>query len=158
MRENKLLNRCEKLTVSLGAAGLILIALGGSACFLGVSSKAVQKLALFLKPHQAATQKMVNYGAGLTYMGLFFTGSGVLIAKTLGEYLADKEFAEEINSNLLNQKIVEVTQEIGSILSNQELNVENKQCSNCAYFSSNSLLSCAVNPDLPNDCSDFLPK
>lgn len=117
-----------------------MFALGGIACVLGLSVKAVHKLDKILTPHQLISQRMINYGASATYIGLFCAGSGVLIAKTVGEYLADKEFNQRIDSD-----------------SEQELTPKS-ECSNCIYYSPDSFLNCAVNPGLPKNCKDFTPK
>ncbi len=129
MRKIKLLDCAEAITVSVGASGTILFFLGAGSCFLGVSGKAVDKLAQVLKPHQSTAQKMVNYGAGATFAGLLLAAGGVVTAKTVGEYLGDKEF--------------------------QERAAKTKYCNGCIYYSANTYLSCAVHPSLPKDCRDF---
>ncbi|WP_414755588.1 hypothetical protein [Anabaena sp. CCY 9910] len=148
MRKIKLLDLCEGFTVSVGVSGVLLIFLGGGSCFLGLSGKAIDKLAQSLKPHQAIAQQMVNYGAGGAFLGLALTGSAVFIAKTAGEKLADQELQKQLD--LIDQ---EGEQRVR--LRIDQLHSTPNPCSGCIYYSSNGYLQCAVNPDLPKDCQDF---
>jgi hypothetical protein len=135
--KTKLLDWIEVTTVSLGFSGAIMIMVGGGSCLLGLCGFAINSLDQALEPHQPTIKNMMFYGAISTSAGLFIVGSGVGIAKFVGERMMDEEM------NRLDERL------------QQKINIIENQCINCIYHSPNGYLPCAVNPEQPENCSDF---
>ncbi len=133
----KLLDLIEVTTVSLGVSGAIMIMVGGGSCLLGLSGKVINNLSQALEPQQPIIKNMMFYGAVSTSAGLFLVGSGVGIAKFVGE-------------NLLDEEMIRVDAEL-----RQKMDVIENQCRHCKYHSPNGYLPCAVNPEQPENCPDF---
>ncbi|MBW4572419.1 MAG: hypothetical protein KME31_31870 [Tolypothrix carrinoi HA7290-LM1] len=137
MMKAKLLDLIEVTTVSLGVSGAIMIMVGGGSCLLGLSGKVINNLSQALEPQQPIIKNMMFYGAVSTSAGLFLVGSGVGIAKFVGE-------------NLLDEEMIRVDAEL-----RQKMDVIENQCRHCKYHSPNGYLPCAVNPEQPENCPDF---
>lgn len=137
MMKAKLLDWIEVTTVSLGVSGAILIMVGGGSCLLGLSGKVINNLSQALEPQQPIIKNMMFYGAVSTSAGLFIVGSGVGIAKTVGERMMDEE-------------MIRVDERL-----QQKINIIENQCFQCIYHSPNGYLPCAVNPEQPENCPDF---
>lgn len=137
MMKAKLLDLIEVTTVSLGVSGAILIMVGGGSCLLGLSGKVINNLSQALEPQQPIIKNMMFYGAVSTSAGLFIVGSGVGIAKFVGERMMDEEM------NRLDERL------------QQKIDHSENQCFQCIYHSPNGYLPCAVNPEQPENCPDF---
>ncbi|MGI2907613.1 hypothetical protein [Tolypothrix sp. VBCCA 56010] len=133
----KLLDWIEVTTVSLGVSGAIMIMVGGGSCLLGLSGKVINNLSQALEAQQLIIKNMMFYGAVSTSTGLFLVGSGVGIAKFVGENLLYEEM------NRLDERL------------QQKIDHSENQCFQCIYHSPNGYLPCAVNPEQPENCPDF---
>ncbi|MFN6560062.1 MAG: hypothetical protein RMY28_009660 [Nostoc sp. ChiSLP01] len=119
------------IPISLGSLGLTVTGLGAGVLILGLSGKIVTRLADALKPHELTIEKMVVYGGNAGIVGLC-TISIAAIYQAVSDKVAE----------------VKVEQMIAELETKQH-------CIGCIYYSANNYLSCAVNPDLPKNCSHF---
>ncbi|MDZ8138857.1 MAG: hypothetical protein RM049_26735 [Nostoc sp. DedQUE04] len=119
------------ISVSLGALGLTVTGIGAGVLILGLSAKVVTRLANTLKPHELTIEKMVFYGGNAGIIGL----------STISVAVISQAVSDKLREVKVEQMIAEL---------------ETKHhCNGCKYYSANTYLSCAVNPDLPKNCSNF---
>ncbi|MBR8839043.1 MAG: hypothetical protein DSM106950_34840 [Stigonema ocellatum SAG 48.90 = DSM 106950] len=81
----------EVLTASLALSGAMAVMIGVTACLGGLGGVSTIQLGKLLNPHRHTLHKMMFFGGASVGAGLFSIGTGVSIARGIGERRAEVE-------------------------------------------------------------------
>lgn len=129
----------EIVTGSIISLGAISVLLGGGTNLAGLTAAGMVKLGKISLPH-CQIEKVLIYANAVTGAGLFLIGVGQSLDVTIGDYLLEQEFQRSLD---------EPDQQTA------QSDPVPSTCLQCRYFSNNSLLPCAVHPNLKDPCTDW---
>lgn len=159
--------KTKLITATLAMSGALSVIFGIAIIYCGLGGIAIIKVGELLSPNRSTFEKMFFYGFIGASSGLLLSGASAAISCVGSEKVKDElatqflqnwEEFEQLKKSCRGCRHYKGGGHCG--LHGQSKfdcveREEKQECTSCKYYSGNSLLPCAVHPELKRNCSDW---